>query len=304
MSDPLVTGKPVESFDMEYSWHDGRWSRLFDEQVKLIKDDVVRAKVADKQVIYLSCPISGRGGGYAGVNVDIALGTQRRLLDSWGEGAWILNPANYQMESRLGTGLMNRHAERLGIDLDGLIKDTGMPTGGDYMRMWTKVLVENGTEVGRARIDGALANSGQFFDTYYFLGPSDMHSFFCKGGETLTAGIESYFARRTESDPEFRAAYSGGTLNWAKPEEKLNPAERQARDKWRLMRGNFLRFYMFRAGINYSLGSHDEWNIWRMLNTHRRAAAYGISEQIAGFFDGKQIDPGATEVAISKGYQQ
>jgi hypothetical protein len=302
MAEPVVTGRPVPSFDMTYAWHNDRWRKLFDEQIKLIKGDVVRAKTADKLVIYLSCPISGRGGGHAGTNVDIALATQRRLLDRWGEGAWILNPANYQMESRLGTGLMNTHAERLGIDLPALIAETSMPSGGDYMRMWTKVLVENDTEVGRAHLSAELANSGQFFDAYYFLGPQDMYSFFRKGDESLTAAIESYFARRVESDPEFRAAYSGGLVDWTRPEADLDDAGRQARDNWRLMRGAFLRFYMFRAGINYSLGSHDEWNIWQALNARRRTLKYGISEQIAGLFEGLQIAPGATELAISKGY--
>jgi hypothetical protein len=296
------SGRPVASVEMEYKWHGGQWKLLFDEQIKLIKSDVVRAKTADKLVVYLSCPISGRGGGHSGTNVDIALATQRRLLDRWGEGAWILNPANYQMESRLGTGLMNQHADRLGINLAELIKFTGMPGGGDYMRMWTKVLVENGDQVGRAQIPSELANTGQFFDAYYFIGPRDMHRFLRRGDESLTAAIENYFARRSESDPEFRAAYSGAPIEWIGREEELDGAGRLARDKWRLSRNAFLRFYMFRAGAAFSLGSHDEWNIWCALNALRRKPSYGISEQIAGFFEGRQIAPGAAEVGISKGY--
>lgn len=298
----MQKGRPVASFEMDYEWHGGQWELLFDEQIKLIRSDVTRAKTADKLVVYLSCPISGRGGGHSGTNVDVALATQRRLLDRWGEGAWILNPANYQMESRLGTGLMNQHAERLGIDLTALIKRTGKPSGGDYMRMWTKILVENGTDVGRAKVAPELADTGQFFDAYYFIGPRDMYRFFCRGGESLTAAIETYFARRCESDPEFRAAYSGSSIDWTKGEENLDEAGRLARDNWRLSRNAFLRFYMFRAGAAFSLGSHDEWNIWCALNTLRRKPPYGISEQIAGFFEGRQISPGSAEAHIAKGY--
>lgn len=294
-ADPTTTvrGKPVSGFDMEFEWHDGDWALLFDEQIALIRADIERAKASDKLVVYLSCPISGRGGGDAGANVDIALATQRHLLDRWGESVWILNPANYQMESRMGTGLMNQHARRLKIDIAALLAVTGKPAGGDYMRMWTKLLVENGSQVGLAQIPKELVNSGQFFDAYYFLGPSDMHRFFVKGGESLTAGIESYFARRIESDAEFRASYavksdSSGQPDWS---------------QWEVQRQYFLRYYMFRAGATYSLGSHDEWNIWLMLNAKRRSVRFGVAEQIAGFFEGRQLSCGEYESPTALGYQ-
>jgi hypothetical protein len=279
---------------MEYEWHAGDWQLLFDDQIALIRADLERAKASGKQVVYLSCPISGRGGGDSGANVDIALATQRHLLDHWGEAVWILNPANYQMESRMGTGLMNQHAGKRNIDLAALLAATGKPSGGDYMRMWTKLLVENGAQVGIAPVPNELANSGQFFDAYYFLGPSDMHRFFVKGGETLTAGIESYFARRIESDVEFRATYAvkksvnGNDPDWT---------------QWEIQRRQFLRYYMFRAGATYSLGSHDEWNIWLMLNGRRRTVRYGIADQIAGFFEGRQLSCGEYESPTASGYQ-
>lgn len=105
-------------------------------------------------IVYLSCPISARGGGYSGTNVDIAKFTERASLQRWGEGFWIPNPAQYQLESKAGTGLMERHASQLGLDLDKLRKlsnspgGTRVPSGGDYMRMWTKVLVENDEPFG------------------------------------------------------------------------------------------------------------------------------------------------------------
>ncbi len=45
------------------------------------------------------------------------------LLEKWGEGFWILNSAQYQLESKAGTGLMNEHAEYLGLDLNRLISN-------------------------------------------------------------------------------------------------------------------------------------------------------------------------------------
>lgn len=303
MAKALKEGEPVAGFGMRYSWHGGDWERLFNAQIDYVKRDVIRARTADKLVVYLSCPISSRGGGFSGANVDIALASQRYLLDRWGEGAWILNPANYQMESRAGTGLMNMHAARLGINLDELIARDGMPTGGDYMRMWTQVLVENDQAVGRATVSKELVNTGQYFDAYYFLGPSDVHRFFRSGEETLTASIETYFARRMESDPLFRDVYSVDGMQWGQL-KGLSSAQEKLRDDWRLRRAAFARFYMFRAGVNYSLGSHDEWNIWKLLNARRRKAPDGgIGEQIAGFFEGAQIACSSTEIGVSPGYE-
>lgn len=298
MSDEMVQGRPVEDFDLQFEWHDGRWKQLFDEQLKLVRSDLLRARMSDKLVVYLSCPISGRGGGDSGTNVDIALATERDLLNRWGEGVWILNPANYQMESRAGTGLMNMHAERLGIDLDDLVATTGLPRGGDYMRMWTKILVENDAEVGRTSVGEELFNSGQFFDAYYFLGPSDAERFFKNGGESLTTAVESYFARRMETDCYFRDTFNNRAIVWGDAGDE-DHAERNA---WQHQRLAFLRFYLFRAGVNFSLGSHDEWNIWRMLNVRRRAQPYGISDQIGGFFEGRQIDLSSFEGEAADGY--
>ena len=63
--------------------------------------------------------------------------------------------------------------------------------------------------------------------------------------------------------------------------------------------------------MNFSLGSHDEWLIYRALNASRRDRAgdpvkfmadSDVGDQIAVFFDGGQIDPGSSETAVSRGY--
>src|SRR2546423_413040 len=100
------TDEPVPGFPLSFMWHTGDWERIFDEQIKRIKSEVARARIENRLIVYLSCPISSRGGGWSGTNVDIALHMQRALLERWGEGFWVLNPAQYQLESRAGTGLI------------------------------------------------------------------------------------------------------------------------------------------------------------------------------------------------------
>lgn len=128
-------------------------------------------------------------------------------MSTWGEGVWILNPTQYQMESKAGTGLMNRHAKDMGIDLEALLRRNDLPRGGDYLRMWTKVLVENGEQVGRRKVPANLVNTGQFFDAYYFIGPSDVQAMFLSIGETLTSGIYEYFARKCAHESDFYDDY-------------------------------------------------------------------------------------------------
>jgi hypothetical protein len=305
--------EPVHGFPIRYTWHTGPWYDIFERQIDLIRRAIRRAKFENKLVIYLSCPISSRGGGYSGTNVDVARHIERALLERWGEAFWILNPAQYQLESKGGAGLINEHAEYLGIDLDKLKAVSGGPFGGDYMRMWTTVLVENGVKVGERDIPLTLVNTGQNFDAFYFIGPRDVQSFFLTEGATLTAGIQAYFARKFANDSDFREAYTDPTIVWTPLGSRTanNKQQFDARDKWDQLRNDFLRYYSLRASANFSLGSHDEWLIFSHINALRRKktenpkkfmADGDVGEQVAGFFDGGQIDPASTEAALSRGY--
>jgi hypothetical protein len=296
MSTPMTeTGEPVPGFAIKYEWLTGDWKRIFDAQTALIKDDVGRARAEGRIVVYLSCPISSRGGGWSGTNVDIARHVERSLLERWGEGFWILNPSAYQLESKAGTGLIVRHAERLGIDLEALAK-SAMPGGGDYLRMWTRVLVEDGDH-----------NAGRNFDAFYFLGPRDVYSFFTQGGAlTMTAGIEAYFARKFAMDATFRDGFSTWGINWGAPPDETTM---QLKGGWTERRRSFLRFYALRASANFSLGSHDEWTILRLINQARlkvtRKAGQldgDVGDQLAAFFDGVQVDPASSEAPLTRGY--
>jgi len=55
-------GRPVADFEIEYEWHTGPWQDIFDRQIAVLKRDIRRARAQDKLVVYLSCPITSRGG--------------------------------------------------------------------------------------------------------------------------------------------------------------------------------------------------------------------------------------------------
>ena len=101
-----VEAEPVAGFpNMRFRWYRD-WEPIFDRQIKSVRQDIARARVEDKFVLYLSCPISSRGGSHSLTNVAIAPFTERRLITEWGQRFWFLNPAQYQMESKEGTGLI------------------------------------------------------------------------------------------------------------------------------------------------------------------------------------------------------
>lgn len=296
----------VEGYPFVYPWSE-KWRPIFDEQIELIREDIARAKASDKLIVYLSCPISSRGGGDSRTNVEIARATEVRLLHEWGHRFWFLNPARYQMESKEGVGLMERHAKALGVPLP-----KSPPSGGDYMRMWTKVLIEETPPKLANPNPEPPRRLGEQFDAYYFLGPSDVHRFFGAGhGTTLTDAIEAGLARSYATDPDFRDAYEVPGIEWGQ-KAKTAPNDVAAppkglRAEWEERRKKYFRYYAVRAGVNYSLGSHDEWNILVEINKRRVKALDknglpGVGDLLAGFFEGRQVAPGAAVTQVDRGY--
>jgi hypothetical protein len=153
------------------------------------------------------------------------------------------------------------------------------------MRMWTRVLAED---------DGH--NWGNRFAAFYFISPRDVKAFFAQtGAANISAGVESYFADKYATDDAFRSYYTAASA-----------ASAPSADPAHIRRREFLQFYAARASAYFSKGSHDEWNIWRELNTLRMTGpeneGFGMGSQISGYFEGAQIDPGAAETPISPGY--
>ena len=137
------------------------------------------------------------------------------------------------------------------------------PGGSEYMVMWTAVLAgEDGT--------------GEDFDMVHFTGPGNMRAFFGCGTSDVVACIDRYVTARAATDERFRR-------------EVADQADGRRR---------FIRFYALRASSTYSLGAHDEWNIFVAIN-HRRP----VGEQIAMSFDGRPLSPGEMETAVSPGYE-
>lgn len=294
--DKLVTGRPVATLQIQFQWHDGVWKDLFDKHTKFVQQDLLRALASGKLLVYLSCPISTRAGGYSVTNVEIADFTAQRLCAEWGTRFWFLNPSQYQMESAQGLGLVRMHAYELGLEqkkvihVDQLMKRVP-PVGGDYMRMWTRVLAEDGAK-----------NLGDRFSAFYFLSPSDIRTFFMRAGaKDVTSGVELYFARKFEIDLDFQQYFSLPLMEADGRPSSLPPAQQPAALEKR--KRDFFQYYAVKASAYFSKGSHDEWNILRELNILRIADKdFGMGYQIAAYFEGLQVDPGAVETSITTGY--
>lgn len=296
------TAEPVEGFG-RFKWRTGPWEQIFDRQIEALKAELARAHAEDRATLYLSCPISTRGGGFSRTNAEIAAFTARRLLHTWGERLFILNPAHYQMESREGTGLILDRVREIWPDhrdSEAYLKelaDLYRPGGGDYMRMWLKVLIEDERYrdvPGEGKAKRGL-NCGGMFDGFYFLGPSDVRAFFGAGDQgSLTQFVESYFSRKIEMDLAFR--------QWFTPQSPVARGDADA--SWEHRRKSFFRYYSIRASATFSPGCHDEWNTLVRLNSRRRGSeAYGPGEELACYFDGRQVSPAATGQEVSPGYE-
>jgi hypothetical protein len=140
-------------------------------------------------------------------------------------------------------------------------------SGADYMYMWTQILE------GR---DGA--GLGEDFDFFYFTAPSDFAKFLANSLKVTGPGtldqLGDWFDKNAATDPDLKG----------------------------VTRSGFRNYYGLRASVTFSLGSHDEWNIARLINQRRRDAAdFGIPGQLAVFFDGQPVTPGGYENPAADG---
>jgi hypothetical protein len=140
-------------------------------------------------------------------------------------------------------------------------------SGADFMYMWTQIL------------EGPKG-LGEDFDFFYFTGPTDFARFFKLSGQGDLEQLETWFDQHVAPDPAYKDALANGSLT--KP--------------------GFRNYYGLRASVAFSYGSHDEWNIARMINDHRRGDTnFGIAQQLAVFFDGQPVSPGGYEAPTASG---
>jgi hypothetical protein len=140
-------------------------------------------------------------------------------------------------------------------------------SGADYMYMWTKILE------GRSGL-------GEDFDFFYFVGPSDFRIFFALDGNADMEKLEAYFDTRRASDAKLQGAI----------------------DQNKVSKTTFRNYYGLRASVSFSYGSHDEWNIARILNERRRGTAeFGIGGQLGIMYDGRSAAPGNFDAGIAGG---
>ena len=143
----------------------------------------------------------------------------------------------------------------------------GGASGADFMYMWTQIL------------EGAKG-LGEDFDFFYFAGPTDFGKYFALTGQGDLERLEAWFDTRAAQDPAFKKAIDQGAIT----------------------RAGFRNYYGLRASVAYSYGSHDEWNIARLINARRRGAAdFGIANQLAILFDGLPQTPGSYESPTAAG---
>jgi hypothetical protein len=144
-------------------------------------------------------------------------------------------------------------------------------TGADYMYMWTKIL------------EGPKG-LGENFDFFYFLGPSNFREYFGLNGVADMEKIDAYFDKEYATGDNFKGDF------------------KKAVDEKKLSKRTFRDYYALRASVEFSYGSHDEWNIARIINERRRGAEdFGIAGQLAILFGGRAAAPGAAEAPIASG---
>jgi hypothetical protein len=92
--------------------------------------------------------------------------------------------------------------------------------------------------------------------------------------------VEAYFDKRLANDQRLKDAVEQNKVS----------------------RRTFRNYYALRASVSFSYGSHDEWNIARLLNERRRGSTdFGISNQLSILFDGRATTPGDFEAADASG---
>lgn len=140
-----------------------------------VRADIDEQRKAGRFIGYLSVPVSGKSGGAFRTNTDMARDVAKRVQRSFGDGLWVLNPAEYNLPAKPST------------------PQPTPATGGDYMAVWSDVIAgENG--------------AGNVFDLVYFVGPSDVWAYFDLGDLGRLDKLKRWLEKRAvDGDPEYQA---------------------------------------------------------------------------------------------------
>ncbi len=130
----------------------------------------IRSQSAVKMIVYLSVPLTSRGGGYRPLNVEVSEFLKSRIETKFQNRVWVLAPGKAESELPPVKGKS--------------------PQGGEYMYMWTKVLAGD---------DGY----GRDFNLLFAAGPSEIKSFF-GASDDVPASLERYTELRAKTDTDFR----------------------------------------------------------------------------------------------------
>jgi hypothetical protein len=156
---------------------DPAFNAAIQDQIQKIRQDIRAQRQAGKLVVYMSTPISPRGGGHTDTNVAIAASVKARLEKEYGGVLWAMNPALYDLP-----------------DVGG--KSAG---GGEYMVMWTAVAAGD---------DG----SAKEIDMVHFTGPNDMRAFFGCSRDDVGGCLSRWVDARAAADEKFRRDVAGDAL--------------------------------------------------------------------------------------------
>jgi hypothetical protein len=115
----------------------------------------------------------------------------------------------------------------------------------------------------------------------YFAGINDFAEYLRLQPENKLAQLADIFEKMLKSDSKFAETGASG---------KIKKTE-------------CLSYYGFRANAEFSTGSHDEWNLIDAIDSSRRGADQKerVARQIPSFFNGQEIQPGDSELVISRG---
>jgi hypothetical protein len=152
-----------------------------DEKVAFYRSTIAAERAKGRAIGYLSVPLSTAGGGYFGVNREVAQLVTERVLSRLGSASvWILNPTAKEAD---------------------LPAQDGVRAGqGDYLVMWTRILEgEKGL--------------GEDFDFAYFVGPSDYAAYFGLTGRGDMDRIGAWFDERLAKDPDLARAVERGAVS-------------------------------------------------------------------------------------------